>query len=111
MNEPLVTLRAVSKQYGRAIAVNNLSLDVAEGEFVTLLGPSGSGKTTTLMLIAGFERPTSGEILIRGESVVAQPPEKRDIGMVFQSYALFPHMTVFDNVAFPLRTRRLAGSE
>src|SRR6267142_912392 len=111
MSEPLVTLFAVSKHYGRAIAVNNVSLDVFEGEFVTLLGPSGSGKTTMLMLIAGFEAPTSGEIRIRGASVVARPPEKRDIGMVFQSYALFPHMTVFDNVAFPLRTRRLAGPE
>src|SRR5215472_9985364 len=107
----LVSLVGVSKTYGRAMAVQRLALDVAEGEFLTLLGPSGSGKTTTLMLIAGFERPTSGEILIRGASVLAQPPEKRDIGMVFQSYALFPHMTVFDNVAFPLRTRRLAASE
>jgi ABC-type Fe3+/spermidine/putrescine transport system ATPase subunit len=106
MSEALVTLRAVSKHNGRAIAVNNVSLDVFEGEFVTLLGPSGSGKTTTLMLVAGFEAPTSGEIRIRGASVVARPPEKRDIGMVFQSYALFPHMTVFDNVAYPLRTRR-----
>jgi putative spermidine/putrescine transport system ATP-binding protein len=111
MSEPLVTLRAVSKHYGRAIAVNNVSLDVFEGEFVTLLGPSGSGKTTTLMLIAGFEAPTSGEIRIRGVSVVARPPEKRDIGMVFQSYALFPHMSVFDNVAYPLRTRRLPSTE
>ena len=111
MSEPLVTLRAVSKHYGRAIAVNNVSLDVFEGEFVTLLGPSGSGKTTTLMLIAGFEAPTSGEIRIRGASVVARPPEKRDIGMVFQSYALFPHMSVFDNVAYPLRTRRVPSTE
>jgi putative spermidine/putrescine transport system ATP-binding protein len=111
MNEPLVTLRAVSKHYGRAIAVNNVSLDVFEGEFVTLLGPSGSGKTTTLMLIAGFEAPTSGEIRIRGASVVARPPEKRDVGMVFQSYALFPHMSVFDNVAYPLRTRRVPSTE
>jgi len=111
MSEPLVTLHAVSKHYGRAIAVNNVSLDVFEGEFVTLLGPSGSGKTTTLMLIAGFETPTSGEIRIRGASVVARPPEKRDIGMVFQSYALFPHMSVFDNVAYPLRTRRVPSAE
>ena len=111
MNSSVVTLVGVSKAYGRVVAVDSVSLEVAEGEFVTLLGPSGSGKTTTLMLIAGFERPTAGEILIRGESVVGRPPEKRDIGMVFQSYALFPHMTVFDNVAFPLRTRRLAGEE
>jgi len=111
MSRSLVTLVGVSKTYGRTVAVNNVSLEVGEGEFVTLLGPSGSGKTTTLMLIAGFERPTGGEILVRGESVVARPPEKRDIGMVFQSYALFPHMTVFENVAFPLRTRRVAGPE
>ncbi len=107
MSRVLVALANVHKVYGRVVALNNLSLDIAEGEFLTLLGPSGSGKTTTLMLIAGFERPTRGEISIRGESMVTRPPEKRDIGMVFQSYALFPHMTVFDNVAFPLRTRRL----
>lgn len=111
MSEPLVMLRAVSKHYGRAIAVNKVSLDVFEGEFVTLLGPSGSGKTTTLMLIAGFEEPTSGEIRIRGASVLTRPPEKRDIGMVFQSYALFPHMSTFENVAYPLRTRRLPAAE
>jgi ABC-type Fe3+/spermidine/putrescine transport system ATPase subunit len=111
MPRSLVTLVAVSKAYGRTIAVNKVSLEVGEGEFVTLLGPSGSGKTTTLMLIAGFEQPTSGEILVRGESVVTRPPEKRDIGMVFQSYALFPHMTVFENVAFPLKTRRVAGPD
>ena len=107
MSEPFVALRAVSKHYGRVIAVNNVSLDIFEGEFVTLLGPSGSGKTTTLTLIAGFEQPTAGEIRIRGASVIALPPEKRDIGMVFQSYALFPHMSVFDNVAYPLRTRHV----
>src|SRR6266542_5863610 len=111
MSRVLVTLANVHKAYGRVVALNDLSLDIAEGEFLTILGPSGSGKTTTLMLIAGFERLTGGEILLRGESVVARPPEKRDIGMVFQSYALFPHMTVFENVAFPLRTRRLAGPE
>ena len=109
MSRSLVSLVRVSKTYGRTVAVNHVSLEVGEGEFVTLLGPSGSGKTTTLMLVAGFEQPTGGEILMRGESVVGRPPEKRDIGMVFQSYALFPHMTVFDNLAFPLKTRRVAG--
>ena len=109
MRHSLVSLVGVSKAYGRTVAVNNVSLEVGEGEFVTLLGPSGSGKTTTLMLIAGFEQPTGGEILMRGESVVGRPPEKRDIGMVFQSYALFPHMTVFDNLAFPLKTRRASA--
>jgi putative spermidine/putrescine transport system ATP-binding protein len=111
MSPPLVTLLGVSKFYGRSVAVNNVSLEIFEGEFVTLLGPSGSGKTTTLMLIAGFEQPTSGEIRIRGASVLGRAPEQRDIGMVFQSYALFPHMTVFDNVAFPLRTRRRPAAE
>jgi putative spermidine/putrescine transport system ATP-binding protein len=111
MSRALVTLVNVRKTYGRVVALTDISLEVAEGEFVTLLGPSGSGKTTTLMLIAGFERPSRGEILIRGASVVARPPEQRDIGMVFQSYALFPHMTVFENVAFPLRTRRLPARD
>ena len=106
MSRVLVTLHRVHKAYGAVVALNDLSLEIHEKEFVTLLGPSGSGKTTTLMLIAGFEQPTRGEIRIRGESVVARPPERRDIGMVFQSYALFPHMTVFENVAFPLRTRQ-----
>ena len=109
MRHSLVSLVGVSKAYGRTVAVNNVSLEVGEGEFVTLLGPSGSGKTTTLMLIGGFEQPTGGEILMRGEAVVGRPLEKRDIGMVFQSYALFPHMTVFDNLAFPLKTRRASG--
>jgi len=111
MSRPLVALRNVHKTYGHVVALNDVSLEVAEGEFLTLLGPSGSGKTTTLMLIAGFERPTRGEILIRGESMIARPPERRDIGMVFQSYALFPHMTVFENVAFPLRTRKCGASD
>jgi putative spermidine/putrescine transport system ATP-binding protein len=111
MSGVVVTLAGVHKEYGRVVALNDLSLDVMEGEFVTLLGPSGSGKTTTLMLIAGFEEPTRGSILIRGQSVVGRPPERRDIGMVFQSYALFPHMNVFENVAFPLRTRRVATRE
>jgi spermidine/putrescine ABC transporter ATP-binding subunit len=111
MRQAVVTLAGVHKAYGGVVALNDLSLDIAEQEFLTLLGPSGSGKTTTLMLIAGFERPTRGEILIRGQSVVALPPERRDIGLVFQSYALFPHMTVFENVAFPLRTRKVRGRE
>ena len=107
----LVRLHGVAKTYGPVRAVNEVSLEVFEGEFLTLLGPSGSGKTTMLMLIAGFEQPSHGEIQIRGASVVAQPPHRRDIGMMFQSYALFPHMTVFDNVAFPLRARKTAGHE
>jgi putative spermidine/putrescine transport system ATP-binding protein len=101
-------LHALEKRFGRhgeIVAVEDINLSVGAGEFVTLLGPSGSGKTTTLLMIAGFEQPTAGEIVLDGRRVTKMPPHKRGIGMVFQSYALFPHMTVFDNVAFPLRRR------
>ena len=84
---------------------SGISLDIRSGEFLTLLGPSGSGKTTTLMMIAGFETPTAGDIAIDGRSVVALPPHKRNIGMVFQNYALFPHLTVAENIGFPLKQR------
>ena len=106
-----VELRSLKKCFGAMAAVENLSLTVDRGEFITLLGPSGSGKTTTLMMIAGFETPTSGDILIGGESVVSRPPSKRNLGMVFQNYSLFPHMTVFENIAFPLRMRKAKESE
>ena len=96
----------LEKRFDNVGAVLGLSLDIRAGEFITLLGPSGSGKTTTLMMIAGFETPTAGEITIDGRSIVATPPYRRDIGMVFQSYALFPHMTVAENIGFPLRQRR-----
>jgi putative spermidine/putrescine transport system ATP-binding protein len=106
--EPLVKFIGVEKSYdGHALAVRDLTLDVAQGEFLTLLGPSGSGKTTTLNMLAGFERPTRGEILLGGRPVDRLPPYERNIGMVFQSYALFPHMTVGENVAFPLSVRRM----
>jgi putative spermidine/putrescine transport system ATP-binding protein len=109
---PLVRFEKVQKSYdGRVLVVCDLSLDVAAGEFLTLLGPSGSGKTTTLMMLAGFESPTEGEILLEGRSITRLPPHKRDIGMVFQNYALFPHMTVRQNVAFPLAIRGLARAE
>lgn len=97
----------LEKRYGSVTAVDNISLEIDAGEFVTLLGPSGSGKTTTLMIIAGFVVPTSGDILIGDQSIVSKPVHKRNIGIVFQHYSLFPHMTVFDNVAFPLKMRKL----
>ena len=100
-----VRLRNLYKAYGQTAAVDDVSLDVPAGAFVSLLGPSGSGKTTTLNLIAGFLTPDRGDILIDNRSVADVPPHKRNIGMVFQSYSLFPHMTVADNVGFPLRMR------
>jgi putative spermidine/putrescine transport system ATP-binding protein len=108
----LVNFIGVEKSYdGRSLAVRDLTLDVGRGEFLTLLGPSGSGKTTTLNMLAGFERPTRGEILLDGRSVERLPPYERNIGMVFQNYALFPHMTVGENVAFPLSVRRMSRAE
>lgn len=106
-----VYLKHLSKSFGAIIAADNLTLTIEKGEFVTLLGPSGSGKTTTLMMIAGFETPTQGDILIGGESIILKPPSKRNIGIVFQHYSLFPHMTVFENIAFPLRMRKLKEPE
>jgi spermidine/putrescine ABC transporter ATP-binding subunit len=102
-----VELVHLRKTFGDAVAIDDLSLTVAAGEFFTLLGSSGSGKTTTLMMIAGFATPDSGEIRIGGRSIVNLPPERRDVGVVFQSYALFPNMTVAQNVAFPLRMRNI----
>src|SRR5262245_44304568 len=106
-----VTLRGLSRDYGEIAAVRDLDLAVAPGEFVTLLGPSGSGKTTTLMMVAGFVHPTAGDICLDGRSILAVAPHRRNLGVVFQSYALFPHMSVFDNVAFPLRMRRVERRE
>jgi len=109
---PLVSFRGVQKTYdGDTLVVKGLDLDIARGEFLTLLGPSGSGKTTCLMMLAGFEQPTSGDILLDGEPITALPPHKRDIGMVFQNYALFPHMTVAENLAFPLKVRGMDKAE
>jgi putative spermidine/putrescine transport system ATP-binding protein len=110
--DALVRFVGVDKSYdGHTLAVRSLTLDVAAGEFLTLLGPSGSGKTTTLNMLAGFERPTRGEILLAGRPVDRLPPYQRNIGMVFQNYALFPHMTVAENVAFPLSVRGVARGE
>ena len=103
-----VELVGISKNFGSVRAVDNLSLEIARGEVLTLLGPSGCGKTTLLNLIAGFEGPNAGKILIDGSDVTRTPPHQRNTGMVFQSYALFPHMNVRDNIAFGLRMRRLS---
>jgi ABC-type Fe3+/spermidine/putrescine transport system ATPase subunit len=103
-----VTLRNVSRHYGASIALHPTTLDVGEGEFLTLLGPSGCGKTTTLRMVAGFVTPTTGRVLIGGDDVTDLPPNKRQIGMVFQEYALFPHLTIADNIGFGLRERGVA---
>lgn len=106
-----VCLNALQKNYGGVSAVADVSLDIQRGEFLTLLGPSGSGKTTTLMMIAGFEDPTAGDITIDGKSVVGLPPYRRNIGVVFQNYALFPHLTVAENIGFPLKQRGVPKPE
>ncbi|MDP9365131.1 MAG: ABC transporter ATP-binding protein [Chloroflexota bacterium] len=106
-----VVFEALEKRYGEVAAVDGVSLAIGSGEFVTLLGPSGSGKTTSLMMLAGFEIPTAGEIYVDDRPIAAVPPYRRNIGMVFQSYALFPHMTVGENIAFPLRLRKLRRDE
>jgi spermidine/putrescine ABC transporter ATP-binding subunit len=103
-----LVLSQLTKRYGDVPAVDGVDLEVEPGEFVTLLGPSGSGKTTTLMMVAGFTPPTSGDIRVDGRSITGTPPDRRNIGVVFQSYALFPHMNVAANVGFPLRMRRLS---
>jgi len=106
-----ITLSTLSKRYGASVAVDNVSFAVTAGEFVSLLGPSGSGKTTILMMVAGFVKPDRGNIALGGEDITRVPPYRRNIGMVHQSYALFPHMTVERNVAFPLRMRGIARTE
>jgi len=106
-----VELRGVTKRFGDFTAVDDLDLTLARGEFFTLLGPSGCGKTTTLRMIAGFERPTAGEIKIEAENVAGLPPHKRPTNTVFQSYALFPHLSVEDNVAFGLKRKRVSRDE
>jgi len=106
-----VRLERVTKVFGETIAVDDLSLDIPEGEFFSLLGPSGCGKTTTLRMIGGFEEPTLGVVYLGGRDVTDLPPYKRDVNTVFQSYALFPHLDVFENVAFGLRRRRVEKGE
>ncbi len=108
----LVTFAGVQKTYdGKTLVVRQLDLEIRRGEFLTLLGPSGSGKTTCLMMLAGFESPTAGEILLNGQPITRTPPHKRNFGMVFQNYALFPHLTVGDNVAYPLTVRKVPKAE
>jgi spermidine/putrescine ABC transporter ATP-binding subunit len=111
MTAPHLFLSHLRKRYGDVIAVEDVSLVVENGEFVTLLGPSGSGKTTTLMMIAGFEEPSAGELALDGRSLIGLPAYRRGFGMVFQNYALFPHMTAAENIAFPLRMRGLGQAE
>ncbi|SDG20057.1 ABC transporter ATP-binding protein [Paraburkholderia phenazinium] len=103
-------IERLNKQYGETVVVDCLSIDVARGQFVSLLGPSGCGKTTTLQMIAGFVEPTSGDISLEGRSLIGTPPAKRGLGIVFQSYALFAHMTVAENVEFGLQMRRVDGA-
>lgn len=111
-NEAFVEFRNVQKSYdGETLVVKNLNLQIAKGEFVTMLGPSGSGKTTCLMMLAGFETATNGEIHLAGREINRVAPHKRGIGMVFQNYALFPHMSVAENLAFPLQVRKKSKAE
>lgn len=111
-SKELVKFAGVQKTYdGNTLVVRDLNLIIQSGEFLSLLGPSGSGKTTTLMMLAGFESPTAGEIFLDGKPITKTPPHKRNFGMVFQNYALFPHMSVADNVAYPLTVRRMGKSD
>ncbi|MET0527908.1 MAG: ABC transporter ATP-binding protein, partial [Microvirga sp.] len=106
-----LSFERLGKSYGDAAVVSDISLTIREGEFVSLLGPSGCGKTTILRMVAGLVEPSRGRILIGSDDVTALPPNKRGLGLVFQSYALFPHLTVFENIAFGLRRRKVAGAE
>jgi putative spermidine/putrescine transport system ATP-binding protein len=108
---PDVTLSGIRKTYGDVVAVDSVDLEIAAGEFFTMLGPSGSGKTTTLRIIAGFERPDSGRVLLGGEDVTGRPPYARDVNTVFQDYALFPHMTVYENVEYGLKVKGVKRPE
>lgn len=111
INEPILRIRGLSKHYGPFTALSGINLDVSRGEFVALLGPSGCGKSTTLMAVAGFVEPDEGSITLAGREITRLAPEKRRMGIVFQDYALFPHLSVLDNVAFPLRMRGMGRRE
>ena len=106
-----LSLRGLSRSFGGRPAVDGITLDIRLGEFFTIVGPSGSGKSTLLRIIAGLETPTTGRVSIDGEDVTSVPAERRDLAMVFQSYALYPHKSVFENLAFGLRVRRVGGGE
>lgn len=106
-----LSIKGLGKRFGDFVAVNNLDLDIERGEFISLLGPSGCGKTTTLQMVAGFVEPTGGTVSVAGKDMTRVPPEKRGMGVVFQSYALFPHMTVEQNIAFGLEMRGITGHE
>jgi len=111
-DQPAIRFDKVQKSYdGEVLVVKDLNLDIAKGEFLTMLGPSGSGKTTCLMMLAGFETATNGDIFLNDRRINDVAPSKRGIGMVFQNYALFPHMTVAENLAFPLEVRKMSKSE
>ena len=107
MSQNIIELKNISKTYGDNTVLNNLSLNIKKNEFLTLLGPSGCGKTTTLKIIAGFESPDSGELMFKNEDISSLPPYKRQVNTVFQKYALFPHMNIFDNIAFGLKLKKL----
>ncbi|WEX74498.1 ABC transporter ATP-binding protein [Sinorhizobium numidicum] len=111
MTKPFLQIRGIRKEYGPVTAVHDVTLDVAQGEFLTFLGPSGSGKSTTLYILAGFENPSRGDILLNGHSLLSTPSHKRNIGMVFQRYTLFPNLSVGENIAFPLKVRRRPKAE
>ena len=111
MTDPFLSIRKLRKAFGAFTAVHDVTLDIPKGEFLTFLGPSGSGKSTTLYAIAGFQDPTSGDVQLQGKSLLSVPSHKRNIGMVFQRYTLFPHLSVAENVAFPLRVRRRPDAE
>jgi spermidine/putrescine transport system ATP-binding protein len=108
---PLVRIEGLTKTFGDTVALDDLTLDIAQGQFVTFLGPSGCGKSTTLRILGGFERPTTGRVILDGEDVTNQPPERRHVNMVFQDYALFPHMTVAQNVSFGLELKGLGKAD
>lgn len=111
MQKTIISLKGVSKKFGANTALHPLDFTIRDGEFLTLLGPSGCGKTTLLRLLSGFEAPDSGSIFINGTDITATPPEKRHLNLVFQNYALFPHMTVYDNIAFGLKCQKLAKDQ